>query len=84
MFARLRLPGTGREVVALPASAVVRHGPLTGVHVVGDDGVARLRWIALGHQRDGSVVALAGLSAGERVVLDPPVGFADGTPVEAR
>jgi len=84
MFARLRLPGAARAAVTLPARAVVRRGPLTGVHVVGADGVARLRWIALGAERDGRAAVLAGLAAGERVVLDPPADFADGTRVEAR
>ncbi len=44
---------------------------LTGVYVLGDDGRALLRQVRLGRAQGDTVEVLAGVSAGERVVLDP-------------
>ena len=42
-----------------------------GVYVLGDDGVPRLRQVRLGRDLpDGRVAVLAGLDAGEKVVID--------------
>jgi RND family efflux transporter MFP subunit len=71
------VPAGTHEAIAIPASAVVRRGQLTGVHVVGDDGVS-LRWIRLGREigttgphgeAQVSVEVLSGLAAGERIGL---------------
>ena len=82
MFARLRLGGKGRKAVVVPESAAVRRGPLTGVFTVDGKGIARLRWISLGEARDGRVEVLSGLSAGERIVTEPPAALEDGRRVE--
>jgi len=88
MFARLRLVGEARSTVALPDSAIVRKGPLTGVFVAegsgGDRVTAGLRWITLGRTRDGSVEVLTGLAAGERYVVEPTSQIRDGQPIEVR
>lgn len=84
MFARLRLPGPGRTLVAVPETAVVRRGPLTGLFVVAEDNTARLRWVTVGRSHDGEIEVLTGLSAGERVVAQPPEELEDGRPVEVR
>jgi RND family efflux transporter MFP subunit len=85
MFARVRLtalePGEGEGVLRLPESAVVRRGQLEGVFVVDAEGLARRRWLRLGDLRQGTVEVLAGLEAGERYLVEPPAGLADGTPV---
>jgi RND family efflux transporter MFP subunit len=81
MFARVRFPGDGPATVFLPATAIVRRGPLTGVFVI-DDNVAHLRWITLGASRDGRVEAASGLVAGERIVTAPTDELADGRRVE--
>jgi RND family efflux transporter MFP subunit len=66
---------TTREVIAVPESAVVRRGQLTGVRVIGEDG-ASLRWIRLGRRIETTeahgeaqtrVEVLSGLEAGERI-----------------
>jgi membrane fusion protein (multidrug efflux system) len=77
-FVRANLFGS-EEVGALrvPAEALVRRGPLTGVYVV-QDGRAALRWLRL--SPDGRVQA--GLTENEVVVLEPPVGLEDGDRVE--
>jgi RND family efflux transporter MFP subunit len=84
LFARIRLPGSAAPVTTVPATAIVRRGPLAGVFVVSQDRVARIRWVALGAERDRTVVVESGLAAGESVVVDPPADLLDGTPVEAR
>jgi RND family efflux transporter MFP subunit len=88
MFARLRLDGEARPTVAVPTSAIVHKGPLTGVFVaVGLDSeraTAGLRWITLGRTRDGSVEVLTGLAAGERYVVEPTSQLRDGQPIEVR
>ncbi len=60
--------------VAVPASAIVRRGELTGLRVVMDDAVV-LRWVRLGRPvvsadggDTGRVEVLSGLEAGDRIV----------------
>jgi len=81
MFARVRFPGDGPASVFIPASAIVRRGPLTGIFVV-DDNIAHLRWITLGASLNGRVEAASGLAAGERIVTAPTTELADGRRVE--
>jgi multidrug efflux system membrane fusion protein len=73
MFARAWLPVAGSTDARLfvPSRAVVRHAELSGVYVIGLDGHALLRQVRLGGPRGDTVEVLAGVSAGERVVLDP-------------
>jgi len=73
MFARAWLPVAGSADARLfvPARAVVRRAELRGVYVLGPDGRARLRQVRLGRLQDDTVEVLTGVSAGERVVLDP-------------
>jgi len=84
MFARLHLSGP-QDVAgggaAVPEEAIVRRGPLTGVFVVDDGSVARLRWVTLGRTLDGTVEVLTGLGAGERIVTIPPPALEDGRAV---
>ena len=58
------------EGVAIPTSAVLRRGALTGVRVVTADGVV-VRWVRLGRSVDGDnrVHVLSGLESGDRIVL---------------
>jgi RND family efflux transporter MFP subunit len=79
-FARLQIPGGGREELSVPRSALVERGDLTGVFVA-RDGHAELRWLALGEGEGERVPVRAGLHAGELVIEDP-TALADGAPVE--
>jgi RND family efflux transporter MFP subunit len=54
----------------LPATAVVRRGEIAGAYVVDEAGVG-LRQLRLGHRFGDRYEVLAGLSAGDRVALDP-------------
>ena len=49
----------------------MRRAELSGVYVLGADGRALLRQVRLGRLQDDTVEVLTGVSAGERVVLDP-------------
>lgn len=73
MFARVWLPGGAAEEPRLfvPATAVLRRGEMTGVYVIDGHGVPLLRPVRLGRADGVRVEVLAGVSAGERVALDP-------------
>src|ERR1044071_8362916 len=48
MFGRLLLDKGTSDTIAIPRSAVIERGQLTGVFVVGEDQTAMLRWIKIG------------------------------------
>jgi RND family efflux transporter MFP subunit len=70
--AKILIPlGTAKKLT-MPAAAVVRRGELAATYVVGADGVPQLRQVRVGETlADGLVEVLAGVSAGERVQLNP-------------
>lgn len=56
----------------VPETAIVRRSEVVGVYVVHDGGRIELRQVSLGEPyADGRRPVLAGLTAGERVALDP-------------
>ncbi|UPY38833.1 efflux RND transporter periplasmic adaptor subunit [Sediminicoccus sp. KRV36] len=69
MFARAEIQGPAREVVVVPASAVVFRDGAPQAFVL-PDGAARvvMRRLNAGARQDGMVEILEGLTAGERVV----------------
>ena len=74
LFARVWLPNAAAAAGArlyVPAAAVVRRAEMTGVYVVDAKGAAVLRQVRLGRAQGDSVEVLSGVSAGERVALDP-------------
>jgi RND family efflux transporter MFP subunit len=67
--ATLAVPaGEPRRVAVVPAAAVTRDGDLTGVRVV-RDGAVELRWVRLGRRVGTDIEVLAGLAAGDTVVV---------------
>lgn len=66
-YARVLFPTGTRMVLTIPASAILRHGQLISVFVVGHDDVARMRLITVGENNE----VLSGLEPGERIVTDP-------------
>lgn len=66
--ATLTIPTGSRPAILIPASALVREGDLTGVRLQSGSGVG-LRWLRLGEERGGQVEVLAGLTAGDVLVL---------------
>lgn len=73
LFARAWLPTAAQGAARLdvPARAVVRRAEMSGLYVVGPDGRPVLRQVRLGPTVGESVEVLSGVSAGERVALDP-------------
>ena len=82
-FVQVRFPALAAPVLAMPATAVIRQGQMTGAFVV-SDGRAALTWLQLGREQDGQVEVLAGLHPGDTVVAPIPPGLADGLPVAVR
>lgn len=80
-FVRVLWPEDEATAITVPAAAVSLFGQMERVFVI-DGGRARLRLVKTGAMHDGRRVVLAGLSAGEAVVLDPPAVLRDGRAVE--
>ncbi len=78
LFGRARFEGAPRRATAAPATALVRRGQVTFVFVATGD-TARLRPVSVGQPVDDRVEILAGLSAGESVVVNPPAELTDGS-----
>ena len=55
----------------VPQSAVVRRAELRAVYVLDGQGRPQLRQLRLGPPQGNQVEVLAGLGAGDRVVLEP-------------
>jgi hypothetical protein len=83
MFARVALPVGEDRLMAVPATAVVQQGQLSGLFVVTPEGIARFRLIRTGRNLGDQVEVLSGLAEGSRFVVSPPPGLVDGARVEA-
>lgn len=72
MFARAYFTvGRARKLVA-PVAAVVKRSEVAGMYVVNDKGAVSFRQVRLGEPSgQGEIEILAGVSAGEKVALDP-------------
>jgi RND family efflux transporter MFP subunit len=67
--ATLAIPaGEPRRVAVVPAAAVARDGDLTGVRLV-REGKVDVRWVRLGRQVGTDIEVLAGVAAGDAVVV---------------
>jgi NAD(P)H-flavin reductase len=82
-FARLAVPVGDRASVRVPLAALVRRGQLEIVFSVTNQCV-RLRLVKSGQRVGDEVEILAGLAAGETVVVSGADQLTDGQPVEAR
>ncbi len=72
MHARVHFQLASASKLGVPAVAIVRRGEVAAVYVRNAQGQPVLRQLRLGEPlADGSVEVLAGLHAGERVILDP-------------
>jgi RND family efflux transporter MFP subunit len=81
MFARAYFTvGRARKLVA-PVAAVVKRSEVAGVYVVNDKGEVSFRQVRLGEPSgQGEIEILAGVSAGEKVALDPVKAGMAATP----
>lgn len=72
MFARTHFVTGKAKKLLVPAAAVLRRGEVTAVYVIDEKNAARLRQVRLSEPLAGGYhEVLAGLSAGEKVALDP-------------
>lgn len=71
-----------RQAMAIPAKAIAQRGQLTGVFVVDDGNIARLRLIKTGKSSGDRVEVLSGLNEGERIVVDGVAKVNDGNRVQ--
>jgi RND family efflux transporter MFP subunit len=68
--------------LAVPSSAVVDHGELQGIFVVGTDGKVEYRLVKTGKTFGNQVEVLSGLTAGEKVAVSQIDRLRDGARVE--
>jgi multidrug efflux pump subunit AcrA (membrane-fusion protein) len=81
MFGVAQFPMGQREVLAVPRDAVVERGQMSGVFVIGTDGIARFRIVSAGKSSEGLVEILSGVSDGEEVAVSGLANLNDGSKV---
>ena len=81
LFARFSRSKDTRQLLLVPSSAVVTRGQLTGVYLV-DDGLLRFRLVRLGRQLGDRLEILAGLNAGDSLVVAGVERAVNGARVE--
>ena len=79
-FARLQVAGGATDTLLIPANAVSRFGQMERVFVVAAGRVV-LRLVKTGRTTGDRIEVLAGLNAGEQIVLAPAAALRDGQPV---
>ena len=82
MFLNVVLANDEREALVIPEEALTPEAERQYVFVV-EDGKAARREVRIGDRRPGSVEIVAGLTAGERVVVEGTQKVRDGAPVRA-
>jgi membrane fusion protein, multidrug efflux system len=80
MFLNVALANDERESLIIPEQALSPEAERQFVYVVAD-GKAQRREVRIGSRRPGSVEVLAGLQAGEQVIVEGTQKVRDGTPV---
>ncbi len=81
LYGLARFPVSQKEAIAVPQNAIVQRGQLSGVYVVGSDGIANFRIVTVGKTSDGLVEILSGLSEGDEYVSADPSRVSDGAKV---
>ena len=81
VYGKARFISGQRQALAIPKTAISQRGQLTGVFVVDQSGLARLRLIKTGRAFGDNVEILSGLNAGEHIVIEGPATIQDGTRV---
>jgi RND family efflux transporter MFP subunit len=79
-FARVDLPGGRAKSLRVPSVAVIQRGQLELVFVAAE-GHARLRLVKSGRVSGAETELLAGVSAGESVIVEGASGLRDGQPI---
>ena len=77
-YVKVSLPVGKKDVLLVPARAVVERGQLTGVYVVGENSVIRYRLVKAGRRYGDRVEILSGLKPMDRMVVDGVEKAVDG------
>jgi len=67
-YGTVRLESGSRELLLVPASAVVTRGQLTGVYRLGSDNLITYRLIRVGRRYGDMVQVLSGLTSGDAII----------------
>lgn len=81
-FGRALLPVGEKQGLLVPKTAVLERGQLTFIWVVDDGNIARMRLVKPGNAMAERIEILAGLSAGERIVVGGMEKVTDGAQVK--
>ena len=87
MYASVQFPTTAREnreVVLIPASALITRGDLHGIYTPSQQNTAILRWVRLGRTVGDEVEILSGLNAGESYISTAEGKLYNGARLEIR
>lgn len=84
MSASASIPRGSKLAVLAPRSAIVMRGSLATVLVVGQSGIAQLRYVTLGQTDGDKVEILSGLNGGEKLVDSPGDRDLAGKRIEAQ
>ncbi|SEI78642.1 RND family efflux transporter, MFP subunit [Allopseudospirillum japonicum] len=71
MLVKAQFPLQQEEALLVPQTAVVHRSELTGLYILDQQGHPRLRQVRLGHPQGDQVEVLAGVRAGETLILQP-------------
>jgi RND family efflux transporter MFP subunit len=82
-FGRVAVPMAEGDFLVVPPEALVTRGQLDLLFVA-VDGKARMRIVRTGRMLAEGIEILAGLNAGERIVVENAAGMIDGQPVSPR
>lgn len=79
-YIRASWPAGVTESLWVPDSAIRQTGQLAHLYIV-VEGTARMVLIRKGKSFDGKTQIVSGLNSGSSVIVEPPAGMRDGTPV---
>lgn len=81
LYGKARFVTGQRKILSVPQTAIAQQGQLTGVFVVDQSGVARLRLVKTGRVVGDRVELLSGLNDGEEIVSEGIAPLRDGVRV---
>lgn len=81
LYGKARFLSGQRKILSVPRAAIVQQGQLSGVFVVDQSGVARLRLVKTGRIVGERVELLSGLNEGEEIISEGNTSLRDGTRV---
>lgn len=81
LYGKARLRSGKKEILIVPAKALVEKGQLVGLYAVDAGGKVRLRLVNTGKRYGANTEILSGLTAGERIIVGGLEKVSDGSRV---